>query len=977
LEIEVFAKELLNNFAVLEYQGTRIADTIAKSYDYNPERNLLDQSMWDHIRSGIDAFLSLYKYVQDYDLPLEEEELKIALVAYVLHDLHKNEMDKHGSSEYGLPLDELEFLRNQLCKDLDIDVNEIPPEFIRVAAVSSFSNKMGDFSQLPYGYDWVHMYHWVKLMDQTASITSIAECRTGNSLKNLAQVLRMVFPPKFTEQMDIRFHFIQEMRGLVTSLMHQGMGEVMKESGYYPWLRFGDGTIYLTFEPEELPDPSKVVEQLTDYYFQTINFYVDNINLESLFDRATFKCQTLAFILYNKPQEFAELFYKLFLKGGGKKFPTDKFSANQLKQYGVKTVEQLYEKMGIHRETNEDFIEKWFYTARYFAALQRLNQRVRGKKGHEAIEELAHFLELTVREVPTSLQSNNRRFDEAIWLAYDYLTTALFEGQKVSEVPTAVVRQEVKLIASRFLQGKIDQTIVKNIVDDEMKIIADLKNYIGEQLLLSWENNRNLNLLDEKDFFKPRNRTQKNICNICNRQILGDDKKVRAPVIQDDIQVFSNRLLPKESNVSALHWCSLCAFEYIMRQVMKMDSDGDKNYSRRIYLFAVPSFQLTDDRLIEMQEDLQKRYMAIRVHHRKKYQAWQDIFLSNKKETLREGILDYLELYHEYYERELEERGRPPSTGDSLKGSLPNNIMLFAYDCYSGSIERTREEAWMKALTAAITLHKLYGFRVFLTEKPFLMLTDVREIRYAIHLDAPPYKVARWVQQIVKKDKSECAIPIESVSQCLYYLAHLWEVHQTVHPYDRSKPTDKQVSTVLHQLEVHGVPGAYFFKRYLSNDNNKLTDAFFRSCQGLNQSKGGRMMGLSEEIAKASLELYSPSTKRSGRAFRLENLYRTIVKGIRERRDLSELKGLVLKRLERLAEQANGYVPLPIDLEKVDRLVELVYEEFFQKECQGSLAKLSHKENQLADGIYFESYRLIKEKFKEVDQDKQNEKEED
>jgi hypothetical protein len=983
MDISKFAEQLLTNFATLKYQGTLFADAIAKSYKYNKEhyavdRNLVDQTMWQHIRSGIEAFLSLYAQLETYRLPFRVVELKIALVAYVLHDLHKvQELHKKVGSEYDRALEELEGLGKELCKGLDIETP--PAAFLRVAAVSSLSNKLGDFSLLSGEYRWTHIYFWVKLMDKLASITSIAECQKGRTLYNLGHLLKQLLPPKLTQAMRIEFHQTQEIRGMITTLLHNGLATIMKEWGYYPWLRFGDGTLYITFKSQELPAKEVVIEHLIQMFQQTMGSRVDEVNEEDLFDRATFRCQTLAFALYSDPEDFSALFYRIFRKQslGSKQFPEDKkdrFDAKRLKAYKVDHLAELYAKLGMNSSLSEDFREKWAFTAKYFAALQRLLQRLYKISSGEAMQKIAEYLGLTVTDildvVPENMQSNSRRFDVAIWLSYRYLMSTRVDGYEVLQVPIEDFYLHVRQMATEFLQDKVTAERCIEIAESEMKLHEELHNYFAEEVTLSWERKRSLNLLQVKELLKPKTRSQKRICNICNRQILsGVDLVIKAPVIQDDVQVFSNRLLPKEKSVSALHWCGVCAFEYSLRQIYKMGSPGKYGASRQIHLFAVPSFQLTDHSLIELYEDLDDDFTSLNLHKSRNLPTWQMPFLEENVEVLREHLKTHFRRYHEYLQITLAERGKLPSTGDVMNAGLPGNIMLFTFHCYSNSatLVRTREEAWMKALTVALSLHTIYGFRIMVTEKAFLPLSEIKDIRYAIHLDAPPYKVAKLLGTAEERGDTDFIVPVENAKELIYRLAYLWEIHQTVHPLDYSKPTDKNISTILHQFEVHPLSGAYFFKRCCT-EKNFTSPSFIRSCKQIDEYKGGAMVSLAQKIALATLALYKPSTKQDGRAHRYENLYRIIVKGIKEGwRDKESLCGAVHKRLERLKGQQLGYVPSPIDTDKVMELVNLVYDEFFSEICNESIMKLNQKENQLADGIYFAIHLERQKEFMEKD----------
>src|SRR5690606_23631528 len=342
-----------------------LSETIAKSYNrenssksYKQGHNLLDQSMWDHIRTGVEACLALLSHLESVGFHPPEEELKVALIAFVLHDLHKDSaVEKKASSEYALSLEELERVAGELCRAVG---TELPPAaLLRAAGVSNFSPKLGDLGSLSNQYSWTGIRDWVKLMDQTASIIGIAECMEHRTIHSLEEKLRRVLPPKLTENLRIVYHRVQEMRGMVTTQLHNGMALLMKRYGYFPWLRFGDGTLYITFAGGELPDKDSLMEELTRLFFRSIK-EGDQVDWEKLFNRATLQCQTLAFLVNQTRGEFAWMFHELFMKpsSGSKTFPGKNFTASQLAAYGAGDLEELYRVFGVDPSFDEEFREK-------------------------------------------------------------------------------------------------------------------------------------------------------------------------------------------------------------------------------------------------------------------------------------------------------------------------------------------------------------------------------------------------------------------------------------------------------------------------------------------------------------------------------------------------------------------------------------------------------------------------------------------
>jgi CRISPR-associated protein Csc3 len=980
LSYESFIDGLLFSF-----RNSELNERQAKLHDFNPERELIDQGMREHIESGINALKSIINFLKINNIPVDEEEIKQASVAYMLHDLHKVE-EKAGTSEYSQELDHFTRWQEQLTNG----TWSAPSHFLRLAGVSRFSNKYGDFSHLPSGTKWSYILKLVKLMDKAASITSVHQLIRKNGIRSLRQAIVQLLPPSLQSCLRVEVHFLQEMRGILSTQFHNTIARKMKETGYYPWLYFADGTVYLAIENERLsPLPGKqaFIEQLIAEQYELLMEQQDFIDMEDLFDRSTLQFQTYAFLFLQDTHTLLDTLRKILQKPSqaSKKFPLDKFSQAQLKEYGCTTVEQLFEKMvGQAPDLQEDMQEKWFYVARFLYAfmnvLKHFGMTQKGDERSIQLDVAEKIGCLRMKEmlplIPKKILSNNRRFDDAIWMAYDYLQNVNINGRTALEIEAGDLYAYLNKVLQEAFKGTLQPSIAREYVENELKIEEDLQNYLQEQLYVSWEKTRAISLLDNEELVKKKTRSQKKICNICNRQIVkGAAPKIKAPILEDDIQVFSNRLLPKEKDVSALHWCSVCHFEFILQKTFGLKKQGERGLSHRIYLYAFPTFQFTEEVRESFEEELSYHYKKISVRSSNASHAWQTPFLVENWQL--QQVVDHLQEHFRFYQekisKQIEKNGRLHGTDDLLLTAPHSNYFLYTYDCYSSTEGRTREETWMKALTVALTLHLMYGFRVYLTEKPFLSISNVDELCYAIHLDSPPLRIKKLFAP--KESAVGCAIAIDhsstGVRAQIQQLAYLWEMHQHIHPLKPKKPgTDKEISNLLHIVEVHPLAGAYVYKRYCT-EHGWIDTSFEKACQLWWQKKkketegGEGWMNLAERIAEASCALYRPNTSKDGRAHRYENLFRTIVKGIMRGAGKDELAGLVMKRLERLVNSGQGYVFLPIKHEHVEHLVDLVYGEFYEKMCQKSLFKLNQRQNQLADGIYFVTHKLLSRKKEE------------
>lgn len=954
------------NELLFQFRQSELSRRMAKEHDYEFARgNLVDQRMQEHIESGLYALKSMVYFFDTNTIPMDDLHLEYASLAYILHDIHKVEKAE-GESVYSQTLDDFEVWRRQLQhREL-----EIPSAFLRLAGVSRFSGKYGDFTQLPPGIDWLTIRSLVKMMDRAASITSIKELAKGNGLQHLKHSILELFPPSLQSRLEVEYHYMEEMRGLLSNRIHLAVSTMMKENGFFPWLYFADGTLYLKIkqQDEELPIKDVIIKTIVSQFYQDIA-HQSGSDYEQFLDRSTLQLQTYSFLVLSTTEQLLHRVEELLTvsSSGSKNFPNDKFPNSQLDKYGIKSIEELFGKM-LHVQpiiTNE-LREKWFFHARYLKVVLNVLRQLDGLEHREAFNQLAKALQCeNVMNIYDRIQniSNNRRYDDTIFIAYYYLHQLRIDGRTVEELPSVEINQHTVQILLQNLGRLITPEKAFQYVEENLRINEDLTAYLKEQLILSFNRTRRLDSIPDKELMKKKSGSQKKICNICNRTIPAKaEPKMKAAIVDDDIQVFSNRLLPKQGNVSALHWCPVCQLEFIMRKVFPFQQSGKREKSRRLYLYIFPTFQLTGERYAELHEELDFQYTTLSFRPSKvDSDTWQKIFLNPlwNDENIQSYLLEHWNRREELINQQLEENGYLYSTGDLIRSSEFHNYMLAFFDCYSSNEERTREEAWMKAFTYAISLNLLYGFRVYITERPFFSLSDINELVYAVHLDAPPLKIQNEFS--MKSTALGVGVPAKMIRLTIQKLAAIWELNLYLsNRKDNKNFTDKGISSTLQLVTIHPLAGPHVVKRTLNN-GYPANESLMVACRLLNQMKGGKLMSIAERIARASCQLYIPSSKQDGRAHRYENLFRTVVKAIKDGADPFEIYGTVSKRLDRLRRASNYGYFLKYQPDDVKKLVDIIYDEFYLQECKGNLFILKQRENQVADGVFFITHQLVKE----------------
>jgi CRISPR type I-D-associated protein Csc3/Cas10d len=248
----------------------------------------------------------------------------------------------------------------------------------------------------------------------------------------------------------------------------------------------------------------------------------------------------------------------------------------------------------------------------------------------------------------------------------------------------------------------------------------------------------------------------------------------------------------------------------------------------------------------------------------------------------------------------------------------------------------------------------------------------------------------------MRPSEGSTRLPLAALSTLLDLLAAVWEINAALYQgKSNERNLDKQVASILEEVRVNYLAGATLYKACERDQDKKPYPTFTRACQLLLpqygemadpgrcalydegyelmlDKEGGDLMNLAQHITDTSLRLYVPSAKKEGRAHRFENLVRTGIEAIKQNANVDEdelvarVAGTVLKRLERIIE-GKGYCPIHGDerLETVQRFAEILVKELFRQRCGGSVSKLTHEENHLADAVYFITYQKVNQYWKD------------
>lgn len=107
-------------------------------------------------------------------------------------------------------------------------------------------------------------------------------------------------------------------------------------------------------------------------------------------------------------------------------------------------------------------------------------------------------------------------------------------------------------------------------------------------------------------------------------------------------------------------------------------------------------------------------------------------------------------------------------------------------------------------------------------------------------------------------------------------------------------------------------------------------------------------MTVYDRIGELSAKLFVPY---SGNSSVYTCIATTAIQGLKETRDKSELGGLILKKVDSLSEKGKTNPDTDLILELVDVLVD----DFFEKECRSSMALVTRKQERLSDAVLWKT----------------------
>lgn len=223
----------------------------AKSVEFDKT----DQSLVNHVRNGVTALARANELIDAVGgYPHDEGELRDAVALFTIHDIHKLDGERDDDPKTRFDISESE-------------VEEYVEQFGLLEWSRSLS--MVDFHSCTVD----HHDSWESNHDQStitfddyrplirlADAFASSETPESATSRGVVQALNRAYP---NAAADLRYHGLDEVKGILTNLVNAAVAETLKDSGYEQLLIYQDGCVYLSPEDAAVPD-------LGDGYIETV-----------------------------------------------------------------------------------------------------------------------------------------------------------------------------------------------------------------------------------------------------------------------------------------------------------------------------------------------------------------------------------------------------------------------------------------------------------------------------------------------------------------------------------------------------------------------------------------------------------------------------------------------------------------------------------------------------------------------------------
>lgn len=537
-----------------------------------------DQSLLNHVRNGVYFLLQLNQAATALNArTLGETELRNAIAMFVAHDLHKTRETDGPEEEFDISRETVEEFVN------DVGLEDFAPELMiddywscACAHHDSWNAKTGHVTLA-----FTELQGYVRLADSFASTSVPEEAVDERTQKNFDDV--------FYGQLDLRYHQLNDVKGILTNLCNRAVEKLLRCKGYQVLAIYQDGCVYAV--PADVSEPSldeelirKVYETFTDTVRDAHPSYANPSKLMDSIGRGRlgyYDPSPEDFFYAGPSRVLRAMVRKAAMDGDTDDPPTESMS---------KSIEKVDAEVPITLDDTRQLVG----VARLVYGVQRTIVPELEKDETSLIvtcnlfsvrEDVREAL-VETRERDSSLLKSGGKWEYSYAIGQELLDR-MFDGKVAKTLPPA---QFVDAVAE-FLLAQLEaydgwETIEEAFTDD---IRDELLAYLSDILIVDGRSSRlDTGLTDPYDEYTS-SRSGK-LCTLCNRGTTSSRKSdMETKKSLSTLQAgFSNRTEVGAGKPEKLLLCSPCRIELSLRE-----TGSSRREAGRLFFHFTPDYFFT------------------------------------------------------------------------------------------------------------------------------------------------------------------------------------------------------------------------------------------------------------------------------------------------------------------------------------------------------------------------------------------------
>lgn len=929
---------MMCKYTFISAKGGRFADE-RQAEGINVEHFERDQSMLGHLLNGIFPTMHLLRLLAERDVrQLGEVERQVYLAAYCLHDLDKI-LQRWGLDTHDRAA--IDAVAEEVIRQIEaLGMDKFFPEFrnylddIVFLAVNTQRAKGTHLNT--YLFRPTLKEKQLSVLRQLCTYSDVisytvrspADVIYGRGAKSLADALAFLS----RDTLGFAYHKLNEVRGLLTNVLNNGVLGLLRERGLIPYLFFPNGVVYLADRAER--DRATAVSR--DVVIQAVRRELINICAAKIaHDAPGFKFDPKG--LVKKPD-----YYHDFLSAGkyvqmiGKRAVS--MTKNDVSASPAQKMREMQAEGLIPEEIDVSFepdlrvgVLARFLINLWKEAFERLPDEAMRLRAQEQTLERLKLTELwpTAERIPGKGGVEYRWF----WLAAQYLKKNPGIDTHQGTGNLSDLFEEVVNLVLPEIEGPLDRALVGTY-------LPHLNTYLAETLELYPASPA----AAQPDFAaelahyagaKQRHKATL-LCTMCHSAYPTDHQADSSVLFQP--WVYKNKL-PLYAAGNAGGICAVCALELMLRQIMlkgELRLTGSKFEALRTkYFYLYPAYFFTPE-------------TAQVVHHFVDRFKFINLFAVRKQ--LRDTAMtpvDFLKLDsfiagEDEAEEDMKDKGY-------LKMEYPHNSFpaLVFFGMKAGGRD-SDTEAWVSPAFLALALPLILNVKAVVSESPLPLFASGDDFKETVVFDGPhPY-----LGHLLTADR----IRIDGVYDNLKRLTGIYTLNIDTFA-DGPKPNWNQLNGVARRVITDPTWIFAYLRRQQRGDSFYAGDA--NRYIDLYQTIGGNMSLIKGCVDRYTV-FYSGGYKSHSITKPVDMVAKAIIgsePGI-DPEDLKlEMRGELAKWLGRVRNrQAEGYAKFrgkeveTQEIPAVREFVDYFYDEAFLKYCRGERGVLRSRWNRFRDG---------------------------